>query len=249
MGGTRAVILGVGAVVAAIALSGCGGSSGGGIDVVGTWGDPTTGEPYLSLAEDGTLTGSDGCNRLAGGWELDEADQIEFGDVASTLMACEGVDTWLSGLDVATVSGTTMTILSDDGAEIGRLERTSDSPEAAPATTSASPSPSASSDDSASVSGTGFVGTWGTADPTQPHLVLGADGSLTGSDGCNTLMGTWELEDDGTAAEFNDVAMTRMACPDGDQTLGALDSGTVQGDTLTVVDDHGTVLATLPRTA
>jgi hypothetical protein len=40
-------------------------------------------------------------------------------------MACPDVDTWLEGLSQATISGSTMTISSGDGAEIGQLERTS----------------------------------------------------------------------------------------------------------------------------
>jgi heat shock protein HslJ len=84
-----------------------------------------------------------------------------------------------------------------------------------------------------------FVGSWGTVDRQSPHLVIAADGTFTGSDGCNTLRGTWEPEDDGSI-EFDDVAMTRMACEGVDQTLNRLDSATVAGDELTVYEDpHG----------
>ena len=50
-------------------------------------------------------------------------DTIEFGPLGSTLMACEGVDTWLNGAVSAPVTGSTMTARSDGGAEIGTLER------------------------------------------------------------------------------------------------------------------------------
>lgn len=243
---SRGILIGVGAIVAAIALSGCAGGSGGGtVDPVGTWGDPAAGEPYLALAEDGSLSGSDGCNQLTGRWEVDASDHVDFEDLASTRMACEGVDDWLSRADEATVADTTMTVIDSDGATIGTLERTSDQP----ATAAATPTPSGSATPSApNAAAEGFVGTWGTADPQQPHLVIAADGTLSGSDGCNQLAGGWEAEDDGSI-EFDDVAITQMACEGGDQTLGRLDSATVSGDTLTVIDDHGTVLATLPRTA
>lgn len=82
-----------------------------------------------------------------------------------------------------------------------------------------------------------FVGSWGTVDRQSPHLVIASDGTFTGSDGCNTLRGTWQLEDDGSI-EFDDVAMTRMACEGVDQTLNRLDSATVTGDDLTVFEDH-----------
>jgi heat shock protein HslJ len=53
---------------------------------------------------------------------------VLFEDVAMTRMFCEGVDDWLSGLTAATIADTTMTVLGQDGSEIGQLERTSDEP-------------------------------------------------------------------------------------------------------------------------
>ena len=130
----RNVIIGGGAVAALLVLTGClgaqGSAQGGDVDPVGTWGDPSMeAEPYLSLAEDGSLTGSDGCNRLSGSWSVDEADQVLFENVASTRMFCEGVDDWLSSLSAAEISGITMTVLGQDGSEVGQLERTSETPE------------------------------------------------------------------------------------------------------------------------
>ena len=92
-------------------------------DVAGTW-EQQDSEPrvYLELDEDGGLTGSDGCNQLTGGWEVD-GSSIDFGDLAATMMACEDVDTWLVGAASATVSGDEMTILGDDDKVLGTLER------------------------------------------------------------------------------------------------------------------------------
>ena len=116
-------------LLAAAALVGCASNAGGGDpygsapDPVGTWGDTAkTTEPSLELADDGGLAGTDGCNRLTGEWTQD-GDTIEFGDVASTMMACEDVDTWLSGLATGTIDGDTMTVLDADGEELGTLER------------------------------------------------------------------------------------------------------------------------------
>jgi heat shock protein HslJ len=116
-------------VAAALALAGCATNAGSGgaaaepSDPVGTWGDATTQtEPSLVLADDGTLTGTDGCNRLRGGWSAD-GDTVTFDQVVSTRMACEGVDTWLSGLATATISGAEMTVLDASGAELGTLTR------------------------------------------------------------------------------------------------------------------------------
>jgi len=115
-------------VLAGGALVGCAGGSGAELsaqDVTGEWVEPDS-EPrvYLELAEDGALSGSDGCNQLTGGWEVD-GTEVDFGDVAATMMACEDVDTWLVGAESATVDGDEMTVLGDDDKVLGTLERPS----------------------------------------------------------------------------------------------------------------------------
>jgi heat shock protein HslJ len=112
-------------LAAAAVFTACAGNAGGGesADPVGVWGDQAaTGEPSLELASDGTLTGTDGCNRLSGSW-TDDDDTITFEQVASTRMFCEGVDDWLSQLATGTISGETLTVFNDRGTEIGTLER------------------------------------------------------------------------------------------------------------------------------
>jgi heat shock protein HslJ len=121
------------AVLAVLALAGClgeqGSARGGSVDATGTWGDPSKdASPYLELEDGGSFSGSDGCNNLTGTWSVDEGEQVLFEDVAMTRMFCEGVDDWLSGLTAATIADTTMTVLGQDGSEIGQLERTSDEP-------------------------------------------------------------------------------------------------------------------------
>ncbi|MEV8337536.1 META domain-containing protein [Leucobacter sp. NPDC077196] len=97
-------------------------------EIVGTWtgdtsGDVSGGEPAeLTFVDDGTFSGTDGCNTLTGRWEADEVE-IEFEDVALTQRACLDFTPWLSRLDTATLSGTTLTIFDDPGAEIGTLTR------------------------------------------------------------------------------------------------------------------------------
>lgn len=92
-------------------------------NAVGSWGnadDPQ--QPSLELSQDGNVSGTDGCNRLMGSYSVN-GDEITFQNVASTLMFCEGVDTWLSRLSTATVNADTMTVFDLDGAEIGTLPR------------------------------------------------------------------------------------------------------------------------------
>ena len=109
--------------VAALALAGCAAPAS---TVAGTWHEqpaPDNGEvPELVLAADGGLSGTDGCNSLAGGWAA-SGSTVTFGDVAMTLMACEDVDTWLMDLSTGTISGDTLTILDASGATIGELHR------------------------------------------------------------------------------------------------------------------------------
>jgi heat shock protein HslJ len=44
-------------------------------------------EAFLSFGADGTLTGNTGCNQLGGDYQV-EGDQITFGQIVSTLIAC-----------------------------------------------------------------------------------------------------------------------------------------------------------------
>ena len=90
------------------------------------------------------------------------------------------------------------------------------------------------------------VGTWGDIAATEePSLVLGDDGSLTGTDGCNRLVGTWTADTD--TVTFVEVASTRMLCEGVDTWLAVLATGTIADDTLTVSDESGAEIGTLPR--
>lgn len=104
----------------ALLLTGCASASSG---VVGSWGNPDEPQqPSLDLSKDGQVTGTDGCNRLMGSYTVN-GDEITFTDVASTLMYCEGVDTWLAQLALATVAGDEMTVYDLRGSELGVLKR------------------------------------------------------------------------------------------------------------------------------
>ena len=105
------------AAVLLVALSGCSAAP----SASGTWGTPSVqGKPYLDLHTDGSVSGSDGCNRLTGSWKQSGAT-VTFGHLASTLIACQGVDTWLSQAGSATISGSTMTVLNESKKHIGSL--------------------------------------------------------------------------------------------------------------------------------
>ncbi|WP_033373409.1 META domain-containing protein [Glaciibacter superstes] len=107
---------------AALLLGGCAATGAPGAEsAVGVWeADAASHGAYLELAEDGTLSGTDGCNRLMGEWDQNGAT-VSFGPIASTMMACEGVETWLGGAISASVDGKIMTVLDDSGQSIGTL--------------------------------------------------------------------------------------------------------------------------------
>ncbi|SEA32232.1 META domain-containing protein [Leifsonia sp. 21MFCrub1.1] len=106
---------------AVLLLAGCAGTPSGQA-VVGRWGSTSAGQPNLDIQNDGTFAGSDGCNTLSGKGQID-GDEITFGPIAATLMACENVDTWLSKAATGNVSGDTMTVLDGSGSTIGTLKR------------------------------------------------------------------------------------------------------------------------------
>ena len=101
------------------------------------------------------------------------------------------------------------------------------------------PSPSSSSSE-------GVEGTWGNPDNSrEPSLNLSADGRLSGTDGCNRLMGSWTLEDGKVV--FSEMGMTMMACPDVDQWLGGASTAVPEADTLRIYGADGTEIGTLTR--
>lgn len=94
------------------------------MSVLGAWGRDAPGEPRLEFTEDGRFAGTDGCNRLFGSWEQDGAE-VTFGMAGSTMMACQGVDTWLERLHTGRVEGETLLVHNEAGVEIGTLTRDS----------------------------------------------------------------------------------------------------------------------------
>lgn len=88
----------------------------------GAWGSDEPPQPELTLAEDGSISGTDGCNRLIGSWEL--VDQhVELSPLGSTMMFCEGVDTWLGSATRAEIEGDTLHLFDQNGTEIGTLSK------------------------------------------------------------------------------------------------------------------------------
>lgn len=85
---------------------------------------------------------------------------------------------------------------------------------------------------------------WGFPDTDgKPSISFAADGSVTGSDGCNTLTGSWTEEEANTAELM--LASTLRYCEGVDTWLSGAASATVKNGKLVVSDSDGKELGTL----
>lgn len=82
-------------------------------------------DPHVVFAEDGTWSGSDGCNAGEGRWVADNAGALLATTGPMTQIGCEGapVPAWLAGVYLAGLDGERLSLLDADGSEIGWLER------------------------------------------------------------------------------------------------------------------------------
>ncbi|MCC7040608.1 MAG: META domain-containing protein [Burkholderiales bacterium] len=86
-------------------------------------------------------------------------------------------------------------------------------------------------------------------DQREPHVVLdGNETRVSGSGGCNNLVGGFEL--DGAHLHFTQMAGTMMMCPDGMEQEAALVKALertaryrIAGDALTLIDAKGKAIA------
>jgi heat shock protein HslJ len=152
----------------------------------------------------GQADGTAACNHYGGGYSL-TGDALTFGPMAVTEMACEeprmSLERAFLAALTATVSfridGGQLRLLDGAGADLAVLS--------APGATQGS-----------------IEGAWQLAEIVQGDMValigsdatvvFGADGSLTGTTGCNTLMSDYAVE--GSSLKVGPVATTKMACKD-----------------------------------
>ncbi|ANF30315.1 hypothetical protein A0130_00210 [Leifsonia xyli] len=96
-----------------------------------------------------------------------------------------------------------------------------------------------------SSSGSSFTGDWGQVAPGQPSLTIEADGSFSGTDGCNPLKGTGTVS--GDTFTFGPFASTLKACEGVTPWLNLADTAKVDGNTLTIYRSGGTEIGTLQK--
>jgi putative lipoprotein len=70
--------------------------------------------PTMAFGADGRVSGTGGCNQYSGPYEIDGAG-IQFGDLASTLMLCEGAPGTQETAFFAALDGANAWRIGDDG--------------------------------------------------------------------------------------------------------------------------------------
>jgi heat shock protein HslJ len=161
----------------------------------------------------GRLSGSDGCNRITGNYQL-KGDAVTFGQMAGTRMACidapaEVERAFRDSLRSATrltSAGDRLELFDATGNRVGAF--TGSAQASAPA-------------NSPPLAGTSwqlvkFQGSDGTTltpdDRTKYTIEFGAEGRLTVRVDCNRGRGTWKSSGSGQL-QFGPLALTRAKCP------------------------------------
>jgi heat shock protein HslJ len=199
------------------------------------------GSEATMLASAGRVTGTTGCNRFTGSFTSEVKGVIEFGPIASTMIACprpqmEQERAFLAALDEAaaySISGDVLTLTGANGNELATfVPRKS----------------------------IGLVGAvWSAiginngrqavvslAAGSQVTAIFASDGRVSGSGGCNSFSAGYEI--DGNKIKIDEIAQTEMACLDQkvmeqeQAYFAALAKATVyriDGDRLELRDDAG----------
>lgn len=202
------------------------------------------GSPATMTFAEGRAAGTDGCNRFIMGVEISGAS-ITFIQGPGTLMACPpGVDAQakaftaaLTGAKTFTVADGTLTLLDGSGQVVATFTEQRQG----------------LAGTSWSVTGVnnGREALVGILDGSAPTIVIAADGSVSGSGGCNNF--TSRLEQDGSNVKFSPAAATRKMCPDPKvmeqeqsffNALVASSTASVEGGRLTLRDSNGAMQVT-----
>lgn len=202
-----------------------------------------------TFGADGTVSGSGGCNRYTGRYTASGTTLRVEESIASTMMACDAAvmtqeAAFLGALKSArgfTVAAERLTLTAEGGAALASFGAQK---QALAGTTW-------------KVTGfnNGQAAVVGVLTGTNPTLTFGADGTVSGSAGCNTLRGAFTTE--GSTIKLGPLATTKMACaePAGvmeqeGRLVAALESSAtfgVQGDGLELRTASDALAATLTR--
>jgi heat shock protein HslJ len=162
--------------------------------------------------EDGKLGANAGCNQMSGAYSLDGATLV-VGNLASTMMACDSArqaqDEWLTALltgrPTVTLAGDDLTLATAKD-ELRLQDRRVAEPDKPLVGTQWKVESIITPDAVTSVAGA-----------EKAAFTFGADGRVTGNTGCNEFSGPYEKTAD--AITFGAIAMTKMACTGGADTM------------------------------
>jgi heat shock protein HslJ len=195
----------------------------------------------LTFNEDGTVSGSSGCNGLGGDYSV-EGDKIIFGEFVSTLMACDapimeqedaahkvmtGTATYQIEVDTLTITNNEIVLVLTRG-EYGIAE----------------PSSPASLVGAWTLTSFGSAGTVSSAlTDENPGLTFNEDGTVTGTSGCNEFGGNYTVA--GDQITFSEIVSTLKLCDEPlmgqeeamQQVLTETASYQIEGNTLTITKD------------
>jgi heat shock protein HslJ len=207
----------------------------------------------LDFGDDGHITGSAGCNHYFASYEV-KGTAIIIGPAGSTLMYCEtpGVMeqesaylTLLSEAKTITVQGDRLTFADAKGTAILSFTKTvPPAPEPLVGTTWTLESFHTADAVSSVLAGTTIT------------AVFGADGSLSGSAGCNRYFASYNVT--GTSLSISSVGSTKMACgaPGVMQQestylslLSQVKTFTIKGDRLSLADVKDSTILSFAKVA
>lgn len=111
--------------------------------------------------------------------------------------------------------------------------------------TSSAPTESSTPTDSADSAAIDPTGKWTSPEAGDPFLEFSEDGQVTGSDGCNRIQTTWEV--DGDKILITPFTTTQKACAGVDTWLSEASSATIEGNVMKVADSSGEVVGGLEK--
>lgn len=225
--------------------------------ITGTWilselnGNPVAPDANIILIlENGSLSGSDGCNHLGGSYTIDGENFNVGEDMVGTLMACEeAVMQRASDYTQALQNAATFKIvdarlqlLDENGSVVAVFE--AQSQELAGSSWLVNYISTGSED--------GVVSSLD-SQPTEQTISFDADGKFNGNAGCNNFFGSYEVEEN--KLSLGAIGSTKMACEEevmkAETTyLSALESTAsyqITGQTLQIRDADGNTLITFSK--
>ena len=171
-------------------------------------------EAHLAFQPGGRVTGSDGCNKVSGTYTV-KADELTFGPIVSTQMACSdtaGIErAFQAALRNTTrwqIAGDRLELLDAAGMVLAAFHGRAQTPPPAPA-------PKLVGTTWQLVKFQGGDGTTLTPDDKSKYVIeLSPTGQLTARIDCNRGRGTWKSSG-ASQLELGPLALTRAKCPEG----------------------------------